>query len=172
MENTTPNQNGSKPNNNTTNNNTNNGGGTLQCGNEKGILPACAPLANPFVPFQQNNPERYEAPKGLVRGTLFPGLDLPFMGMVNNQEKEATPLEELQALSFAVVELGEYLDTHADDTEALQLFRSYAELYKKGVTEYQRQYGPLMMAQSGADGKNYNWLQDPWPWDAMTTGKE
>lgn len=176
MENTTPNQNGSKPNNNTTNNNTNNntnnGGGTLQCGNEKGILPAYAPLANPFVPFQQNNPERYEAPKGLVRGTLFPGLDLPFMGMVNNQEKEATPLEELQALSFAVVELGEYLDTHADDTEALQLFRSYAELYQKGVTEYQRQYGPLMMAQSGADGKNYNWLQDPWPWDAMTTGKE
>lgn len=68
--------------------------------------------------------------------------------------------------------LGEYLDTHADDTEALQLFRSYAELYQKGVTEYQRQYGPLMMAQSGADGKNYNWLQDPWPWDAMTTGKE
>ncbi len=122
------------------------GGGTLQCGNEKGILPACAPLANPFVPFQQNNPERYEAPKGLVRGTLFPGLDLPFMGMVNNQEKEATPLEELQALSFAVVELGEYLDTHADDTEALQLFRSYAELYQKGVTEYQRQYGPLMMS--------------------------
>ena len=108
----------------------------------------------------------------MVRGTLFPGLDLPFMGMVNNQEKEATPLEELQALSFAVVELGEYLDTHADDTEALQLFRSYAELYQKGVTEYQRQYGPLMMAQSGADGKNYNWLQDPWPWDAMTTGKE
>ena len=135
-------------------------------------MPACAPLANPFVPFQQNNPERYEAPKGLVRGTLFPGLDLPFMGMVNNQEKDATPLEELQALSFAVVELGEYLDTHADDTEALQLFRSYVELYQKGAAEYQKQYGPLTMSQSGADGKSYNWLQDPWPWDAMTTGKE
>ena len=48
-----------------------------------GKLPAAAPLANPFVPFQADNPEQYEAKLGLVRGTLYPGLDLPFMGMVN-----------------------------------------------------------------------------------------
>ena len=49
----------------------------------EGRLPAMAPLANPYVPFQLENPPQYEAQKGLVRGTLFPGLDLPFMGMVN-----------------------------------------------------------------------------------------
>ena len=52
----------------------------------KGRLPEMAPLANPYVPFQLENPPKYEAKKGLVRGTLFPGLDLPFMGMVNEHE--------------------------------------------------------------------------------------
>ncbi len=47
-----------------------------------GRLPATAPLANAFVPFQNENSPRYEARKGLIRGTLYPGLDLPFMGMV------------------------------------------------------------------------------------------
>ena len=45
----------------------------------EGRLPSMAPLANPYVPFQIENPPVYEARKGIVRGTLFPGLDLPFM---------------------------------------------------------------------------------------------
>ena len=66
----------------------------------QGRLPAMAPLANPYVPFQLENAPKYEARKGLVRGTLFPGLDLPFMGLVNRTEKN-TPLGELMALGFA-----------------------------------------------------------------------
>ena len=42
-----------------------------------GKLPSSAPLANPYVPFQLENPPVYEASNGIVRGTLFPGLDLP-----------------------------------------------------------------------------------------------
>ena len=53
------------------------------CANGQGNLPACAPLANPYVPFQQNNPQTYPAKKGVVRGTLFSGLDLPFVGRIN-----------------------------------------------------------------------------------------
>ena len=48
-----------------------------------GRLPCPAPLANPYVPFQQNNPQTYPAKKGVVRGTLFSGLDLPFVGRIN-----------------------------------------------------------------------------------------
>ena len=77
-----------------------------------GRLPTVAPLANAFVPFQEEKPPRYEARKGLIRGTLFPGLDLPFLGMVNQKEKPVTPLSELQALGFAIQELALYLDTH------------------------------------------------------------
>ena len=88
----------------------------------EGRLPASAPLANPYVPFQSENPPKYEARKGLVRGTLFQGLDLPFMGMVNNKEKPVTPLSELQVLGFALQEMALYLDTHREDKEALELY--------------------------------------------------
>ena len=71
----------------------------------QGRLPAMAPLANPYVPFQLENPPVYEARKGIVRGTLFPGLDLPFMGMINQKDLPVTPLAELQTMAFAIQEL-------------------------------------------------------------------
>lgn len=136
----------------------------------EGRLPAMAPLANPYVPFQSENPPRYEARKGLVRGTLFPGLDLPFMGMINKNEKEVTPLTELQALGFAIQELALYLDTHRDDREALALYRSYQELYQKGREEYEKRCGPLNHG-SVSQSEEYDWLDDPWPWE-FTRNKE
>ena len=129
-----------------------------------GRLPEHAPLANPYVPFQQENPPKYEARTGLVRGTLYPGLELPFMGMVNKHELPVTPKTELQALGFALNELALYLDTHPDDKEALELYRQYQKLYKNGLSEYERQCGP-MNHLSTDDGKEYRWLQDPWPWE-------
>lgn len=142
---------------------TNNGA----CEYTQGVLPACAPLANPYVPFQENNPPRYEARKGLIRGTLFPGLDLPFMGMVNTQEKSDTPMHELQAMGFAVDELVEYLDTHPDDAEAVQLLQTYAKCYKERMEQYERECGPLFAKNAAQNGK-YTWLHDPWPWDLQT----
>ena len=133
-----------------------------------GVLPAKAPLATPYVPYQRNHPQTYGAKNGVVRGTLFPGLDLPCMGMVNTGTLTDTPLHELQALAFAITELGEYLDTHAEDEEAFELFRSYAELYEKGKTAYEKSYGPLTQA-AGAAGERYHWLKDPWPWEYQET---
>ncbi len=130
----------------------------------KGMLPSPAPLAYPFVAFQNENPEKYAAKKGIVRGTLFPGLDLPFMGMVNKSELSDTPLHELQALSFAISELGLYLDTHPEDQEALSLFRQYVQLYEQGVQQYQKLYGPLTITASG-QGSGFDWVKGPWPWD-------
>lgn len=130
----------------------------------EGRLPECAPLANPYVPFQETGSPQYEAKKGLVRGTLFPGLDLPFMGMVNKEELPDTPLHQLQALCFAIQELVLYLDTHSQDEDALELLRAYQEMYLKGVKDYEENYGPLSHTYP-QQGKKYNWLKDPWPWD-------
>ena len=127
-----------------------------------GRLPAMAPLANPYVPFQLENPPKYEARKGLVRGTLYPGLELPFMGMVNRNELPVTPMSELQALAFAIQELALYLDTHREDTEALELYRRYQEMYQNGRNEYVKSNGPLNHG-SITQGKQYEWLDDPWP---------
>ena len=133
-----------------------------QSGGE-GKLPAYAPLANPFVPFQMENPPQYDARKALVRGTLFPGLDLPFMGMVNKNEKPVTPLTELQTMAFVIQELTLYLDTHRDDEEALCVYRTYQKMYEDARKIYEQECGPLTH-QSFAEGK-YRWLDDPWPWE-------
>ena len=136
----------------------------------EGRLPAMAPLANPYVPFQLENPPKYEARKGLVRGTLYPGLDLPFMGMVNKNELPVTPRTELQVLRFAIQELALYLDTHRNDREALELYRQYQDLYHKGMMEYAKNHGPLNHSTPGK-GESYDWLDDPWPWE-YTGNKE
>ncbi len=135
-----------------------------QCCDKNGVLPECAPLANPYVPFQQTGSARYEARRGLVRGTLFPGLDLPFMGMVNKRAKSDTPKHQMQALHFAINELILYLDTHPDDMEALELLRQYNEMYRHGQEEILRLHGPQTVLQAG-QGETFDWLNNPWPWE-------
>ena len=129
----------------------------------EGRLPAIAPLANPYVPFQMHDPEKYTCRKGFIRGTLFPGLDLPFMDLVNTKEKEITPLTELQVMAFAIQELALYLDTHTDDAEALDLYRSYQKLYAEAKDVYQKCCGPLNHCSVTEGG--YTWLDGPWPWE-------
>ena len=110
-----------------------------------GRLPAVAPLANPYVPFQLEYPVRYEARKALIRGTLYPGLDLPLMGIVNQNLLPVTPLSELQALAFAIQELALYLDTEC-------------------MEKQQKHLGPLTHL-TPTDGDTYSWVDDPWPWE-------
>ena len=130
----------------------------------EGRLPPMAPLANPYVPFQLENPPRYEASKGLVRGTLYPGLDLPFMGKVNAQELQKNGMTDLQAMAFAIQELALYLDTHRDDREALELYRAYQQMYNNVKEQYGSKHGPLNHAMVN-DSERYAWLDDPWPWE-------
>lgn len=140
--------------------------GTCETG--KGYLPGCAPLANPYVPFQASNPEVYQAPTGFVRGTMFPGLDLPFRGLQNTTEKTDTPLHQLQMLGFAITELGLYLDTHSSDQDATDLFNQYVEQYADAMRQYEQRYGALTQMDSALSGK-YEWLSDPWPWEYQSS---
>lgn len=139
------------------------------CADTDGRLPGCAPLANPFVPFQQAAPEQYQPPKALIRGTLYPALDLPFRGMVNKTEFAGTALVQIQELGFALRELGLYLDTHEADTEAADLFNRYAEQYEDAMAQYQKDGGSLTQLQA-AMGGTYVWLREPWPWEFREEG--
>lgn len=128
-----------------------------------GRLPATAPLANPYVPFQIEDPPKYEPKTAIIRGTLFPGLDLPFMNMVNQKELPMTPMAELQTMGFVLQELALYLDTHRDDKEAFEVFRTFQRLYAKGREKYEKECGPLTHMSAMDNG--YDWLKDPWPWE-------
>ena len=130
----------------------------------EGMLPASAPLANPYVPFQRQNPPRYEARKGFIRGTMYPGLDLPFMGMVNNREFPVTPMSELQVLGFALHDLALYLDTHRDDKAALEVYRAYQKIYHDAMMQFNEQQTPINHSMPN-NNESYDWLNEPWPWE-------
>ena len=100
----------------------------------------------------------------LQDGTLFPGLNLPFHLKVEGSTLPSTPLVELQALEFVVLELGTYLDTHPDDTEAFELFKQYSAMEQSAKAAYEAKFGPITKT-SAAAGSSYRWLQDPWPWN-------
>ena len=141
---------------------TKNGGA---CGFKNGTLPSCAPLSAGFVPFQRKDAPKYETEEALTRGTLFPGLDLPFMNTPNQSNPCAgTPAGELMALDFAIRELNLYLDTHADDTEAFEMLQGLLRLRKKGREEYVHRFGPISVADL-EDSAEYSWLRGPWPWE-------
>ena len=133
------------------------------CCNE-GILPSCAPLAMAYVPMQQSIKPIYGNGEALSRGTLFPGLDLPFMNMVNTGDLTGTPLGELMALDFVAHELVLYLDTHSEDSEAFDMLKNILELASTARERYVKLYGPVT-TKDLAKAQSFTWLKNPWPWD-------
>ena len=137
--------------------------GGAKCDYKSGMLPDCAPLALAYVPMQQASKPAYDAEDALKRGTLFPGLDLPFMNVVNTRNFEG-PLAEVMALCFVSHELQLYLDTHPDDAEAFKTLKQMLELTAEAKRRYAAKYGPLCPADL-AESERFDWLENPWPWD-------
>ncbi len=134
------------------------------CPEQYGTMPSCAGLAVPYVPFQQNNPRKYSQRDALSNGTLFPNLNLPFHRKVEGSDLPSSPLTELQALEFVVLELGTYLDTHPDDSEAFSLFKQFTAMERAARANYEAKFGPLTR-DAAASSDSYTWLRDPWPWN-------
>ena len=120
-------------------------------------------LAFPYIAMQGENTPRYDNAKALERGTLFPGLDLPFMNMVNTADLSGTPLGEVMALQFVCHELHLYLDTHKDDTEAFVMLKKMLKLSREADKRFTAKYGPLC-AKDLEYSQKFDWLEDPWPW--------
>lgn len=131
---------------------------------KNGSLPESAPLAMAYVPMQSSAKPAYNSAEALRRGTLFPGLDLPFMNMINTGDLSGTPLGEVMALDFAAHELALYLDTHCGDEEAFGLYKNVLSLAKTAKEKYVKLYGPLTDADL-INAHSYTWLKNPWPWD-------
>ena len=140
------------------------------CGDNCGTLPECAPLAVPYVPFQQTGSKRYSQQDALSNGTLFPGLNLPFRIKDETVQALGGELAELQALEFVLLELGLYLDTHQEDSEAFELYKQYASMEKQARATYEANHGPITQSATAAAKSWAAWLSDPWPWNIQKEG--
>ena len=101
----------------------------------EGNLPAYMALAAPYVPFQKPGCKLYESDlSSLAHGTIYPALFLPFKNMYKVGELPDTPLTQLMALEFALVELGLYLDS-TFDTALAELNGHFAELFGLSLSD-------------------------------------
>ena len=54
---------------------------------------------------------------------------------------------KIHECEFMIIDLGLYLDTHPDCTQALTAFHKHQAEYEHNVAEYERLYGPLTFYQ-------------------------
>ena len=73
-------------------------------------------------------------------------------------------LKEIQKYNFAAYDMLLYLDTHADDKKAFEIFKSLVEKTKELKCEYESNVGPLS-PWSAANFNTFKWLESPWPWE-------
>ena len=82
--------------------------------------------------------------------------------MNNRNRVRAEMMKQIKCLSFAVVDISEYLDTHPDDRKAICLHKEYCNQLEEIKDKYQRIFGPLSIYYPC---NKWRWLEEPWPWE-------
>lgn len=71
-------------------------------------------------------------------------------------------LRKIQELSFTIVELGLFLDTHPECKMALDAYKERKRELDEYTERYELNYGPLVATSTNGD--RWTWIDTPWPW--------
>ncbi|MCM1185305.1 MAG: spore coat protein CotJB [Lachnoclostridium sp.] len=82
---------------------------------------------------------------------------------MNNQEQM---LKDIGIVSFVVVELTLYLDTHPFDRSAMEYFNHYNRIRNQLVKEFSQKYYPLTTDMADCS-KDWRWGMAPLPWEGV-----
>lgn len=111
----------------------------------------------------------YDPYNGLIRGNLFKNLYDPYktgkpyeIKPMNNQ---AELLTYIDALSFAMVDLGLFLDVNPDNQDMIKLFNQYKKEKENLTKQYEFKYGPISLDSDSLNSYPWSWNDMPWPWD-------
>lgn len=136
-----------------------------------------APLGIASVPVQQADFSNvYSQEEAFRQGTIFPELNLPFF--VTEEEGSAkgclascsSPLKEIMELGFYTDDLTLYLDTHPDDTKALNLFHELLQKKSDLVTAFAKTHFTLTkncVPQAPTSDQMFAWGDGPAPWEGV-----
>ena len=118
-----------------------------------------------FCPFNSDEPDN-----GLKDSVIKSALD----NEISRNDMETTPeydtkcemMKKIQEMSFAIVDLNLFLDTHPDCEQALELFKKLAASLKSLKADYQMKYGPIYATES-SNQTPFSWVNDDikWPWE-------
>ncbi len=75
-------------------------------------------------------------------------------------------MKYINEVSFALNDVTLYLDTHPDDTKALEYYHKYKEQRHQAVKEYEQCYGPLLNYDVNCS-ERWTWVDGPWPWEGV-----
>lgn len=70
----------------------------------------------------------------------------------------------INKVSFMAYDMALYLDTHPDDTQAMEFFHKYSQMRRQALANYAAQFGPLTMDCISNDD-HWHWATQPWPWE-------
>lgn len=74
-------------------------------------------------------------------------------------------LKKLSELDFIAVDLALFLNTHPENSEAIQAYSQVITAADAVRMKYEEAYGPLCSFRSYAANTNHwEWNNDPWPW--------
>lgn len=74
-------------------------------------------------------------------------------------------LHEIDKVSFAIVEMVEYLDTHPYEKEAIEYLNHYNRLRNQLMREYASKYGALTVDLAAEENcGEWNWALQKMPW--------
>ena len=122
-------------------------------------------IAIASVPVQKWE-EPYQDTEALKKGSIFPQLNKPFF--IEEEMKECEPkpqdeseakLLEIQQLTFFLIDLTLYLDTHPEDTQAKLMRQDYQQRRKEALAKFAKEHYPLTMDCEGDQCKA------PIPWE-------
>lgn len=74
-------------------------------------------------------------------------------------------LYKIQALDFTLLDLSLYLDTHPDDSDAIDYYRTTLAESEMLTCDYERLYGPITQRGCGLNSEKWSWATCPWPWE-------
>ena len=106
---------------------------------------------------------------GLIRGNLFKNLYDPYKEgepyEIKPMNSQAELLTYIDALSFAMIDLGLFLDVNPNNQDAIKLFNQYREENESLKKEYESKYGPITLDSNSLNSYPWSWNDMPWPWD-------
>lgn len=118
---------------------------------------------------KDNINQLFDPYQGFIRGNLYKNLYDPYK---LNQPYDIKPMNEqaelltyIDALGFACIDLGLYLDVYPNNREFIDLYNQYNMQKKDLMEQYQNKYGPLVLTSNSLNSYPWAWDDKPWPWD-------
>ncbi|MBQ9692850.1 MAG: spore coat protein CotJB [Clostridia bacterium] len=82
---------------------------------------------------------------------------------MTGSKSKAMLMKEIQMSTFAIVETNQFLDSHPNDSDALNALMKYNKKRKEAIDEYEQSYGSLFIYSDTS--LPYSYVTEPFPWE-------